>query len=111
VTQEDGLHIRRSTSAETEQERPSVEDLIPQVHVVFRNAGIAVSASKVSRMVRRYKSQVEGNGYGFIDYLANSVAMSEHQRRVVGDELRRVTPYADPTGETAVRNVMRAHRE
>jgi hypothetical protein len=99
---------RRNTSAEGKGRFVALtaEELVLQVDLIFRNAGIAASRSKVSRLVRTYKRRIEPNGFALIDYLANNVAMSEVQRRVVADELTKVIAYADPTGETAVRNVM-----
>lgn len=52
--------------------------------------------------------RVQGNGYDFGDYIATQVAVSEMQRQVIADELRKVVSYADPTGETATRNVLKS---
>jgi len=52
--------------------------------------------------------RVQGNGYDFGDYIATQVAVSEMQRQVIADELRKVVSYADPVGERAVSNVLRA---
>lgn len=49
-------------------------------------------------------------GVPFADYIATQVAVSEVQRQVVSDELRKVVSYADITGETAVNNVIRSRR-
>jgi len=68
-----------------------------------------MSPSKVSRLVREYKRQVEQNGFAFFDFLANAVALSADQRRTMlaDPAIARAISYADPTGETAVRNVLR----
>jgi hypothetical protein len=63
--------------------------------------------SKVSRLVRTFKHEVEGNGFEFAAYVANAVAVHEDHRRTIAAHLVRVITYADPTGETAVANVMR----
>lgn len=69
--------------------------------------GVHWSASKTSRVVRAYVRTVQGNRSAFADYVADQLMETEHQRRVVADELRRVTAYVDPVGETAVNRVLR----
>lgn len=98
--------IRRNTSAEPNRQT-TVEGLCAQLDLVFRNVGISASRAKISRLVREYKFRAERNGFAFIDYIANRTALTAYQRRVVADELTRVIAYSDPTGETAVNNVMR----
>ncbi len=58
-------------------------------------------------MVQNYERRAQRYGFDFGKFIANQVVLSEHQRRVVADELRRVTAYVDTTGERAVNNVMR----
>lgn len=88
----------------------SAETLIRDAHIALINAGVHMSPSKVSRLVRQYKQRVEANGYSFGEFLANAVVMSADQRRrvMVDPAVARVISYADPTGESAVTNVMRA---
>jgi len=102
-------HRRIHRSAETEGEsRPqSVERLAAETRAVLDQFGVHWSASKTSRVVRAYVRTVQGNRSAFADYVANQIVLSEHQRRVVADELRKVTAYVDPVGETAVNRVMR----
>ncbi len=71
-----------------------------------------MSASKVARLVRQFQQRVEANGLPFDEFLCNAVVMdAEQRRRVLADpEIARVTKHSDPTGETAVNNVMRAVR-
>jgi len=104
-----GTHRRIHGSAETGGEsRPqSVERLAAETRAVLDRFGVRWSPSKTSRVVRAYVHQVQGNRSEFADYVAEQIVLSEHQRRVVADELRRVTAYVDKTGETAVRRVMR----
>jgi len=103
-------HRRSYGSAETGGEsRPqSVERLTAETNAVLDRFGVRWSASKTSRTVRTYLHTVQNNGFELADYIANQVLLSEHQRRLVADELRRVTVYADPVGELAVSNVLRA---
>jgi len=104
-----GTHRRIHRSAETGGEsRPkSVERLTAETRAVLDRFGVHWSASKTSRVVRAYVRTVQGNRSAFADYVANQIVLSEHQRRVVADELRRVTAYVDPVGETVVNRVMR----
>lgn len=71
-----------------------------------------MSPSKVSRLVRQYKYRVEQNGFPFEAFLVNSVQMTEQQRRrlLADPAVARVISYADPTGETAARNVDKGKR-
>jgi len=104
-----GTHRRIHGSAETGGEsRPqSVERLVAETRAVLDRFGVRWSPSKTSRVVRAYVHQVQGNRSAFADYVAEQVVLSEHQRRVVADELRKVTAYVDQTGETAVNRVIR----
>jgi len=104
-----GTHRRIHRSAETGGEsRPqSVERLTAETRAVLDRFGVHWSASKTSRVVRAYVRTVQGNRFAFADYVANQIVLSEHQRRVVADELRRVTAYVNPVGETAVNRVLR----
>ncbi len=104
-----GTHRRIGRSAETGGEsRPqSVERLVAQTTAVLARFDVRWSRSKVSRAVRAYMHHVQGNGFAFADFFANQVVLSEYQRRLMADELRKVTAYVDPVGERAVRNVLR----
>lgn len=68
--------------------------------------------NKVARLVRRYLETVARNGWSLFDYLATAVRLDAEQRRraLLHPDIARVIAYADPTGETAVGNVMRAGR-
>lgn len=103
-----GTHRRIHRSAETGGEsRPnSVERLTAETRAVLDRFGVHWSGSKTSRVVRAYVRTVQGNRSAFADYVANQI-VSEHERRVVADELRKVTAYVDKTGEAAVNRVLR----
>lgn len=95
------MHIRRKTNAETEA-------LIRAANVILTNTGVWLSRCKISRLVRTYEAQVERNGFAFFEFLENAVKL-DAQRRAEAlrhPDIARVIAYADPTGETAVRNVM-----
>ena len=68
-----------------------------------------MGTQRVTRLVRQFQSRVERNGFAFFDFLANSVQLdSATRRRALADpDIQRVISYMDPTGETAVRNVMK----
>jgi hypothetical protein len=83
----------------------SAEDLIKAAHMLLDEYEINLSPSKVSRMVRTYKHQVERNGFPFVDFLVNQISLSMDQRRAYQDKALVIT-YADPTGEDAVHNVL-----
>jgi len=86
---------------------PERDRLITAAHAVLSNCGVELSSTKVRRMVQNYERRAQRYGFEFGKFIANQVVMSEHQRRVVADELRRVTAYVDPVGETAVNRVLR----
>ena len=88
-----------------DQARLDPDHLIRETHAVFNRCGVSVSPGRVIKLVRTYVRRVQNTDIGFADYLAQ-VAVGEHQRRLVADELRRVTAYVDPTGESAVNNVV-----
>ncbi len=104
-----GTHRRIHRSAESggESRAESVGRLTAETRAVLDRFGVGWSGSKTSRVVRAYLHTVQGNGFPFAHYVANQVVLSEHQRRVVADELRKVTAYLDPVGERAVRNVLK----
>lgn len=78
-------------------------------HTILGNCGITMSATKVRRLVQRFEHDVEPMGWSFFDFLANAVQLDVERRRQLLDnpDVARAITYADPTGEAAVRNVMR----
>lgn len=91
-----------------ERRAPSTEGLTRIAHSVLDHFGYEMTRSHISRLVRRYQATVVG--WSFFDYFANAIALDSEQRRraLLNPEIARAISYADPTGETAVRNVMRA---
>jgi hypothetical protein len=87
----------------------STESLVRAAHLILGNWGITMSPSKVSRLVRDYRRNVADNGYPFFSFLATAVQLSDEQKRsaLMNPEIARAISYADPTGETAVSNVLR----
>lgn len=105
-----------SASGEVRAPRPTgqteTEDLARIAHTVIDNCGIGMSRSKISRIVRTFEARVAGNGWSFFDFLANTIQLDAEKRRQLlnNPDVMRVIAYADPTGETAVNNVLRGHR-
>ncbi len=85
---------------------PQRDRLIAAAHTALSDRGVQMSWTKVRRTVQMYERQAQRYGYDFGRFIAQQVEMSELQRRVVADELRKITAYADPVGERAVNNVL-----
>jgi hypothetical protein len=84
------------------------ESLIRDAHLLMQACGIHRSPSWAARTVRTFvQSSVHGLPFG--DYLAARLQLNAQQRAdlLARSEFARVISYADPTGETAVRNVMK----
>ncbi|WP_237112610.1 hypothetical protein [Mycobacteroides abscessus] len=98
-----------TTSAEA---RGQMRHYVQIAHATLAECGIEMSPSKVSRLVRRFSARVERNGWGFFEFFSNAVLLSAAQRRAVlaNPDVARAIAYRDPTGETAVNNVLRAVR-
>ena len=100
-------NIRRKTSAEPNGQ---TERLVRDAHVILDGVGYPMSRPKVSRLVRRYETTVARNGWSLFDFIATAVQLDAEQKRraMLHPDIARVIAYADPTGEAAVRNVMRS---
>ncbi len=103
------LHTRPVHESRTES--PSVECLLRDAHVILDNCEVVMSPGNVKSMVRRFARQSEG-GFTLFDYIANAVqlTMARRAKALANLDVRRVIRYADPTGEDACYNVMRAAR-
>lgn len=90
----------------------STEDLVRDARRILDACGVVMSPSRVSRLVRSYEQEVRAKGVPFALFLLNSVHLSAARRvELLADpEMRRAVAYADPTGEQAVRNVLRDGR-
>jgi hypothetical protein len=85
-----------------DQGSPTPELLIREAHRVLAAHGVSMGPAKVVKLVRTFKHRVETNGFDFATYLMNEAARTADRR-----ELRRVISYRDPTGEQAVRRVLK----
>ena len=99
-----------SEPAKVERRDQRAEHLIRVAEVIVNNCGASWGHSKLSRVVRRYVYENDGHGMSFFYYLAHMLRLNaERQRELLNrPDVARAISYADPTGETAVRNVMRA---
>lgn len=91
-----------------DERRDTTEALLRDAALLLNVAGIERSPSWLSRTVRAYvAAPIEGLPFGL--FLAAKVQMNAVQRRRVAEhaDTRYLLSYADPTGETAIRNVMR----
>jgi len=104
------LSIRR-VHERRDSESATPETLTRDAHRLLAACGVERAASWVKRTVRDYTSHV-GDAFPFGAYLLNRVELNSEQRRVAlaNSELASFLNYADPTGETAVRNVMKEVR-
>ena len=70
---------------------------------------MTIAPRRVNRMVRQFQARVERNGWKFFEFFTNALRLTAEQRRaaLAGPDVARAIAYADPTGETAVNNVIR----
>jgi hypothetical protein len=85
------------------------EQVINEAHAAVMEAGLAWSRSRVRRLVNQWDHRVRHNGWSLGDFILNRAQLDEQQRRKIesNQDWVKVTAYADPTGDTAVRRVMR----
>jgi len=89
---------------------PLQNRMVNAARAIFDSCGLGFSENKISRIVRRFIAwSPTAGGDAFFAYLANEVQMSESQKRtaLANPDIAQAISYADPTGETAVGNIMR----
>jgi hypothetical protein len=92
---------------------PSKNEMIGAARLILDNCGIGFGTRKVIRIVTEFADRApNGSGHAFFLYLTNAVQMSESQKVAAlrNPDIARAIAYADPTGETAINNVMRSRR-
>jgi hypothetical protein len=89
-----------------------VQRLKAAAGTILRNCGFEYGPNRINRLVTTFVGRAERNGFAFFDFLANAVRLTAEQRRraLADPDVSRVISYADPTGETAVRNIAREAR-
>lgn len=97
---------RRIQERRDQRTQVKTEALVRFANDLMDRIGANRSQSWVSRQVRNYVKS--GRGL-FGPYLLKRLQISD-ERRERDPELAYLLAYADPTGETAVRNVMREQR-
>lgn len=98
------FHERRDSDSATP------EQLFREAGRLLAACGVAQSGAWILRTVRDYSSsRAASSGFPFGAYLMTRVQLNAEQRRTIlaNSDLAYVLEYADPTGETAVRNVIR----
>ena len=103
------LPTPRSGGTTSAEAKSQTDQAITYAHAVIANCGVVMSPSKVSRLVRQFEARVMRNGWTFFQFLANAAQLSaeQHHQALCDPELARLIAYLDPTGETAVNNVLR----
>lgn len=103
--------IRRNTCAEA-ADQSCPETLAREAGRLLAACGLDRSRQWIGRTVREYVVRVSATGFPFGAYLMNRVELNAEQRvaALANSELRYLLEYSDPTGEDAVRNVMRGTR-
>jgi hypothetical protein len=92
---------------------PTKNHLIAAARLILDNCGIPFSNSRIYRLVIGFLSKwPNASGFLFFQHLASVVQMSEAQKRAAmsNPDIARAISYCDPTGETAVNNVLRRTR-
>lgn len=97
---------RRNHERRDPRQQARTEALIRFSNELLDRIGANRSASWVSRTVRAYSHGRHGL---FGTFLLDRLEVS-NERRETDPELAYLLAYSDPTGETAVRNVMRGRR-
>ncbi|MDO3096802.1 Uncharacterised protein [Mycobacteroides abscessus subsp. abscessus] len=92
---------------------PTKNQLIALSTLVLDNCGIRFGRRRVFRLVDQFKERAPlADGFMYFQFLTNAVQMSEAQKAAAlrNSDIARCIAYADPTGETAVNNVIRGVR-
>ena len=111
VTNKRSTRTRHTSGGNTSAEAKSQTQVaINAAHQWFELWGIEMSPSRVSTLVRRFEKQATRNDSTLFDYLEKAVRLSVERRQDKPENIRVIT-YADPTGETAAKNVDRTKRQ
>lgn len=104
--------VTAHTSTTRGNDFSGIEDLKVAARTILWNCGIDFGPNRINKLCVRFADRVSSNGYEFFDFLANQVELTADQRRqaLADPDVQRVIAYSDPTGETAVNNVMREAR-
>jgi len=94
---------------EDESREAKPEALLRDAMATLDRCGVVRSPKWVQRVVREYLYRAASKGYPFGAYLLNRVQLNAEERARVRNDpaLASMLAYRDPTGELAVRRVMR----
>jgi hypothetical protein len=107
MTRATATDIRRTTTAGATSQ--TYEQLVRHAHVILSACGRSMSANKVCKLTHRYEQFVQRNGWTFFDYITNEMLLTEQEQAAIwaDPDAYNSLRYLDPTGDCAVRNVMR----
>jgi hypothetical protein len=86
-----------------------IELAIRAAHKALGACGVEISPRKVNRIVHRFAARAKTHGWTFHQFVSDAANLSPKQRNrlLAQPDWARVIAYLDPTGETAVNNVLR----
>lgn len=100
-------------SWDTDRSKEKLRDAaIVAAHAALSSAGVPMSPSKVNRLIKKFDRAARKHGATFYEFLVNEAHLpAAAVRAAMGNpDWQRVVAYADPTGETAVNNIMKGVR-
>lgn len=83
------------------------DDLVRRTCSELSTAGVLISPTKVHRLVHRWLEKVRWTGYGFDQWMADSLTLHGEQRARLAWGLRNAFGVMDPTGQRGARNADR----
>jgi len=87
----------------------SHELAVRAAHKALRDCGVEILPCKVNRILRGFEKRARREGVTFHEFLSGAAGLTPGQRRRIAadPDLQRVIAYTDPTGETAVDNILK----
>lgn len=86
-------------------------NLLRDTRALLEACGCSRGGNWISRTVRDYLAAPIRVPFGMFVTAALQLSEQQRQRLAARDDLRYLMSYSDPTGETAIRNVMRERHE
>lgn len=102
----------RTTGCKSEprSSRDQIEQNIRIAAAILEHTAHPMRPRRMHALVHRYHDEVARGGWSFFEFFTVAIRLDDHQRRGAAVALASLLAYADPTGEAAVRNVMRGAR-
>jgi hypothetical protein len=99
------LNVPGGTTTRNALTGQQIEMVTRAAHKALAERGEQIGPSKIARVIRRFGHALNRSRMTFHEFLCNE---ANRPRLLLQDpELVRVIAYLDPTGETAVNNVLR----